>query len=104
MRTFQHALRNLQTGTPPPRHMAVSGYTGKRETINLDLLAARCIERGVDVNDIIAEALTLAMREEMGIKAQADLAWKILDKLEASKKAIEHSGNAKAPVTFVIEG
>lgn len=81
---------------------------GARESINLDKLAEACERWRADVHDVIARALTDEAREEaertgMTLKAQSELAWKIVDKLEASKKAIEHSGSEKAPVRLIIE-
>lgn len=69
---------------------------GKREDINLDKLAQACERRNVDLHDIIAEALLPEMRADeksgMNLAKQADLAWKVIDKLEASKKATEITG------------
>lgn len=78
---------------------------GARDKINLDALARACRKRKVDIHAILAEALTESQRENaqesgMNMKAQADLAWKIMDKLEASKKAIEHSGETGMVVTL----
>ena len=81
---------------------------GKRDDINLDKLAEACERWKVDVHDVIAESLTPEMRADkesgMTMARQSDLAWKIVDKLEASKKAIEHSGSEKSPVRLIIEG
>jgi len=101
--SMAHVLENVRSATPPPKHMTARGYMGNRTTINLDVLAQRCAERNVDVNDIIAEALTIELREEMGIRAQADLAWKIMDKLEASKKAVELGNNKDNPFTLILQ-
>lgn len=80
---------------------------GARDTINLDRLAEACERYNVDIHNIIAESLTPEMRDNkdsgMTVKVQSDLAWKIIDKLEASKKAVEHSGPDKQPVRFIIE-
>lgn len=78
---------------------------GARENINLDKLAEACKKRNVDVNDVIARALTedaLKNAKDSGMneKAQAELAWRIMDKQEASKKAIEHSGDVGMQVVL----
>ena len=98
MITFQAAICNIQNATPAPKHIRKRGYMGARETINLDELAKACEKRGVNVNDVIARALTddaLQNAKESGMneKAQAELAWRIMDKQEASKKAVEHTGD-----------
>ena len=98
-----HILTNIRNATPPPKHMTARGYMGKRTSINLDILAQRCAERNVDVNDILAEALTPEMRDEMGMKGQAELAWRIMDKLEASKKAVELGNDKSGAFTLVLQ-
>ena len=58
MNYFGQVVNNIAMGTQPPKHIRQRGYAGRRESINLDILAAKCAERNVDVNDIIAQALS----------------------------------------------
>jgi hypothetical protein len=100
MITLQHAVTNIANSTPAPRR----GPKVTRTDISLDRLAEACASRGVDINDIIAEALTPEREESMGFRQQADLAWKVMDKLEASKKAIEVEGGEKPILIEYIRG
>lgn len=109
MISFQHALANIQNSTPPPKHMTANKTTGELsglpKEISLERLVSACKRYGADVHDVIAEALTPAMRENeksgMTMRAQAELAWKIVDKAEPSQQAVKHSGDPEAP--FVIQ-
>lgn len=77
--------------------------------LDLDRLVAECLKIGADPHKVIALALTPEMRamadeSDMTMKAQADLAWKIVDKANASQQAIKHTGEVKQEVRLIIEG
>lgn len=119
MFSFAHALHAIQLAKPVDKHRRVRGKKGKRLTVDelsalekmgldLDRLMEACRKRNADPHDVIARALSHeaeADRENTGmsLKAQSDLAWKLVDKAVPTKRAVEHSGNAKDPVRFIIE-
>ena len=80
--------------------------SGLPKDISLDRLVAACKRRGADVHDVIAEALTPAMRLDeksgMTMRAQAELAWKIVDKAEPSQRAVTHLGDKDNPVEHKV--
>lgn len=75
--------------------------------ISLVRLVEACAERGVDIHDVIAESLTIEMREDcehsgMTMKAQSDLAWRMIDKIEPSKKAIDMNANINGKIEVAV--
>lgn len=88
--------------------MSTSDLAKLPKAISLERLAAACERRGVDIHDVIAQALTPEMQADttsgMTMKAQSDLAWKIVDKSEPSQQSVKHSGDKKEPVRLIIEG
>jgi hypothetical protein len=82
---------------------------GLPKDLNLERLVAECLRLNADPHNVIALALTEHMRnraEESGMtmKAQADLAWKLVDKANASQQSIKHTGEVKQEVRLIIEG
>jgi len=61
--------------------------------ISLDRLVEACKAINVDVHQVIAEALSPAMRLDeksgMNMREQAKMAWQIIDKAEPSKKSLD---------------
>lgn len=97
-------IANKANSTKPPKR----GYLGKRSSINLDALAVECERRNVNINAILALALTDEMRDQadtsgMTMKEQAALSWRIMDKLEASRKAVEITGAEGGPIAHRVE-
>lgn len=72
--------------------------------LSLERIMEECRKWRADPHEVIARALTDEMREQaetsgMTMKAQADLAWKLVDKAEPSKQAVKHSGDPNNPIT-----
>lgn len=92
MITAQHLISNIQCNTRPPKRTMPGEYTTRKD-ISLDKLLEACEQRGADLHDVIALAMTKEARENkesgMTLRAQAELAWKVLDKAEPSKQAIK---------------
>jgi hypothetical protein len=119
MQSFGHILANVQNSTPLEKHRRKRGPRGETFTVSelnalesmgldLDRLMEACRKRKADPHDVIARALSEEAEADcdntgMTLKAQADLAWKLVDKAVPSKRSVEHSGNAKDPVRFIIE-
>jgi len=111
-------LANAANRTPPPKHMRMRGPHGETFTVaelsalenmglDLDRLIEACRKRNADPHDVIARALSEAAEADrentgMSLKAQADLAWKLVDKAVASKKALDIDANIKGTVQIGI--
>lgn len=94
------ALTNIANGTSPYK---------KQRSINLEKLAEKCAEIGVDVHEVIAKALTLEAREAqtitgMNLKEQARMAWWIVDKATPSLQSVKHSGDPDEPLYLKFSG
>lgn len=113
----QHLLANLIYSTKPPKHMRARDSRGRAMTnaelaampglLDLDRIAEKCKERGVDPADVIAYSLTAEAREAaektgMNLYRQADLSYKLVDKANASKKALDIDANVKGSLTIGI--
>lgn len=75
--------------------------------LSLTRIMEACERRGIDPHEVIAIALSEDMRQQaessgMTMKAQADLAWKLIDKAEPSKKALDIDANVKGTVQIGI--
>ncbi len=103
---MRHVLAAAANGTPPPKHMTANMTTDELANLPAGLSLTRIVEAcekyRVDPHEVIAIALSDEMRAQaessgMTMKAQAELAWKLIDKAEPSKRAteakIEHSGS-----------
>lgn len=74
--------------------------------LSLTRIVEACERRGIDPHEVIAIALSEEMRAQaessgMTMKAQSDLAWKLIDKAEPSKQAVKHSGDDESPIVIV---
>jgi len=116
MQSFGHILSNVIYSTPNPKHMVrrrhgealTVGELSALEKLGLDLdrLMDACRKRNADPHDVIARALSESAEVDkdntgMSLKAQADLAWKLIDKAVPSKQSVKHSGDEEAPL-YVI--
>lgn len=74
--------------------------------ISLDRLVDACKAKGIDVHQVIAEALSPEMRLDeksgMNMREQARMAWQIIDKAEPSKKSLDIDANVKGDLTIGI--
>ena len=100
MISFQEAIHNVQTGTEP-----INRDKQKPRELSVSKIIEACGKYGVDPNEVIALALTNQARDHaketgMTLKHQSDLAYKVLDKHEPSKRSIEHSGEKEIVVVM----
>ena len=111
-----HYLAAVISSTPPPKHMRARDSSGKAmskedlaalpKEISLDRLVDACKKKGIDVHQVIAEALSPEMRLDeksgMNMREQARMAWQIIDKAEPSKKSLDLDANIKGDLTIGI--
>ena len=74
--------------------------------LELERLIAECLAVGADPHKVIALALTPEMRamaetSGMTMKEQAALAWKVVDKANASKKALDIDANITGTIVML---
>ena len=74
--------------------------------LELERLIAECLAVGADPHKVIALALTPEMRDMaetsgMTMKEQAALAWKVVDKANASKKALDIDANITGTIVML---
>ena len=89
--------------------MSKDDLAGLPKDLSIERLVAACLARNADPHDVIAIALSNEARLDanetgMTLKAQSDLAWKLVDKANPSQSSIKHSGDVKEPVRLIIEG
>ncbi len=77
------------------------------DLLDLARISEKCKERGVDPADVIAYSLTPEAREAsektgMTLYRQSDLSFKLVDKANASKKALDIDANVKGSLTIGI--
>ncbi len=113
----QHYLAAVIASTKPPKHMRARDSRGRSlsnsdlaampKTLEIERLIEECEKWGADPHEVIARALTDDARvnaEETGMTLlkQSDLAWKLVDKANASKKALDIDANIKGSLTIGI--
>lgn len=113
----QHLLANLIYSTKPPKHMRARDSRGRSlsnhelaampKTLEIERLIEECERWGADPHAVIAQALTDEARQDsektgMTLLKQSDLAWKLVDKANASKKALDIDANVKGSLTIGI--
>ena len=106
----QHFMAAVISSTPPPKHIRARDSSGKAMTteqlakmpkgLDLDRLMAECEDIGADPHKVIAYALTEMARMDakengMTLKAQSDLAWKVVDKANPSQQAVKVGGDGE---------
>ena len=89
--------------------MSKDDLAGLPKDLSIERLVVACLARNADPHDVIAIALSDEARLDaqetgMTLKAQSDLAWKLVDKANPSQSSIKHSGDVKEPVRLIIEG
>lgn len=99
-----HMLTNKANNTPNPKHMTVKNYDpNARKTLSIEAIEAECEKLNVDMNRLLALALSDDMRARaqesgMTMKEQAALIMKIRDKEIAQKKDITVTGELEIGV------
>jgi len=89
--------------------MSTEQIAGLPKWLDLDRLAEECKPYGADPIKVLAFALSDLARADakengMTLKAQSDIALKLVDKANPSQQSIKHSGDVKEPVRLIIEG
>jgi hypothetical protein len=87
--------------------MSKDDLAGLPKWLDLDRLAEECKPYGADPIKVLAYALSEEARLDakengMTLKAQSDLAFKVVDKANASQTAVKHSGDKLNPVSVVF--
>lgn len=106
MDIVHEVIHKAQTETPPV-NQELKGITG----FSLEKFEAACRQRGVTLEDTIAGFIALRDEDAEDAKfnrislkkEQASMALRMADKYEPDKASIKHTGDAKEPVTFIIE-
>lgn len=110
-------LADFINATPIAKHDRAIDSKGKRlkmtndelsklpKGLELERLMAECLKWNADPHQVIAQALSAQERENaetsgMTMKAQSDLAWKIVDKSNPSQQAISHSGGQEFTIIY----
>ena len=89
--------------------MSKDDLAGLPKDLSIERLVAACLARNADPHEVIAIALSDKARLDqqetgMTLKAQADLAWRLVDKANPSQSSVKHTGDIKEPVRLIIEG
>ena len=85
--------------------MSKDDLAGLPKELSLERLIAACLKRGADPHEVIAIALSDEARVDakengMTLKAQSDLAWKLIDKANPSQQAVSHSGGQEFTINY----